>query len=143
MWDKRDTQGTTDIVVGEGSESKKSDVIVLDGVKVGDTRTCVESIGTGSNQQQQQQQLTLTVEHLTRHFHEGFTGQQVNLSDVDILSNSTRSRAGISITLHLFSTSHLSPQIYSTLQHSFRLVSFNLTSSHLYPSLSLPLISSL
>ena len=41
------------------------------------------------------QTLPLTMEHLTRHFHEGFTGQQVSLSDVEeSYSTSTLSRAG-------------------------------------------------
>ena len=40
--------------------------------------------------------LELTTEHLTRHFHEGFTTQQISLSVVEeALSISTRSRAGI------------------------------------------------
>ena len=39
--------------------------------------------------------LTLTTEHLTRHFHEGFTGQQISFSVVEEgMSTSTRSRAG-------------------------------------------------
>ena len=46
--------------------------------------------------QTQTMTLPLTVEHLTRHFHEGFTGQQVSLSDVEeSYSTSTLSRAGI------------------------------------------------
>ena len=56
--------------------------------------------------------LPLTVEHLTRHFHEGFTGQQVSLSDVEeSYSTSTLSRAGILFYL-IFVYSSLVPSIY-------------------------------
>lgn len=50
------------------------------------------------------QTLPLTMEHLTRHFHEGFTGQQVSLSDVEeSYSTSTISRAGaLSLSLPSF-----------------------------------------
>ena len=52
----------------------------------------VESSGNNSNSPNI---LTLTTEHLTRHFHEGFTGQQISFSVVEEgMSTSTRSRAG-------------------------------------------------
>jgi hypothetical protein len=42
------------------------------------------------------QQLALTMEHLTRHFHEDFTAKHINLSDVEE-NNSTSSLAGNSL----------------------------------------------
>ena len=138
-----------DTVEGEGTnrrESNRSDVFLL--------RTCVESIGPESQQfhqqqhQQQQQLLSLTVEHLTRHFHEGFTGQQVSLSDVDILSNSTRSRAGaythtISLRLShpIIPTLRVTPLSLFLLSHrisSCLCLPFHLVSR--MPVLSMPLL---
>jgi hypothetical protein len=52
------------------------------------------------------QQLALTMEHLTRHFHEDFTAKHISLSDVEE-NNSTSSLAGDS---PLFSSQSLAPR---------------------------------
>ena len=68
------------------------------------TRTPYDAESLSTQTHTQTMTLPLTVEHLTRHFHEGFTGQQVSLSDVEeSYSTSTLSRAGILSYLHLSS----------------------------------------
>jgi hypothetical protein len=52
------------------------------------------------------QQLALTMEHLTRHFHEDFTAKHISLSDVEE-NNSTSSLAGDS---PLYSSQFLAPR---------------------------------
>jgi hypothetical protein len=93
------------------------------------------------------QQLALTMEHLTRHFHEDFTAKHISLSDVEE-NNSTSSLAGDS---PLFSSQFLAPPTYPfscfcPLRFPFRShyvsISFSLTLS-LYLSLTHSLFLSL
>ena len=58
-----------------------------------DTETDSDGCAINPNGPPAPQQLALTMEHLTRHFHEEFTGKHISLSDVEE-NNSTSSLAG-------------------------------------------------